>query len=207
MSINRRAAVIAAGVVGFLTSATPLALAAPSDNPQAPQGANGADTSLSQQEGTQPPTTSPQAGQANPRNAVPANPQATPGSVPPPAQPELTPQTEGAPEQPAAPTTGAPAVVTEAPSEGWSEYQQWSEEPTTPAAPAVPEPPKEGPPFVTVDVTLYGVPELPTIELPPLPAGIVLPPPPVEIVLHQVTVGQGANVQVSTAPPLPDFHL
>lgn len=110
-----------------------------------------------------------------------------------------------------APQTAVPDQADQADQadQGWSENQQWSPQPSAPAAPAAPEPPKEGgPPFVTIDVTVYGLPELAPIALPPLPDGIVLPPPPVEVLLHQVPDGQGApTVQVTTAPPLAPFHL
>lgn len=213
MKISRRTAVVAAGIVGVLTSTAPIAMAAPNvENPQAPQGGNGAGTSLSQQEGGQAPATTPQTGPSVPRTLAPANPQATPGAVP--ANPQATPgpvppAQEGAPPAPAAPGEQAPqTAVPEQSDQGWSENQQWSPQPSAPAAPPAPEPPKEGPPFVTIDVTVYGLPELTPIALPSLPEGIQLPPPPVELLLHQVPDGQGApTVHVTTAPPLAPFHL
>nr|WP_296774130.1 hypothetical protein [Rhodococcus sp. (in: high G+C Gram-positive bacteria)] len=214
MKISRKTAVVAAGIIGVLTSTAPIAMAAPSvENPQAPQAGNGAGTSLSQQEGNKPPASTPQAGPGAGGAPVPANPQATPGAVP--ANPQSTPgpvapSPEGTVPAPATPGEQA-TPQTAAPEQGSTpnqQSQQWSPEPTAPAAPSAPEPPKEGPPFVTIDVTVFGVPELTPIALPPLPEGIVLPPPPVEVLLHQVPDGQGApTVQVTTAPPLPEFHL
>ncbi|MFT7022397.1 MAG: hypothetical protein ACJA07_001481 [Rhodococcus sp. (in: high G+C Gram-positive bacteria)] len=128
--------------------------------------------------------------------------QAAPGEQAPQTAPgEQAPQT--------APGEQAPqTAVPEQSDQGWSENQQWSPQPTAPAAPPAPEPPKEGPPFVTIDVTVYGLPELTPIELPALPDDIKLPPPPVELLLHQVPDGHGApTVEVTTAPPLAPFHL